>query len=690
MAQISSKIAPFPGCVDKRPTPVAANAAPPSGDPTKELRTYIESLQEESRVARQHQEAAEEDRDRLAEEIRRLQRELEAANEARKQVRSVIIERDNLRAALEKSEVILVEVRRKADASDRQRAQAETQREQAMRLYKETRQEADQHLAARDEASRQRDAALRQRAQALKDHEEAVGRIADLQRQTNELQRGLVEAQAGANKSDGAIQKQLLSIRQARDSAAAQAAELKNRIGELEDKIAELTYDREVSDSATKKAVVEVEAARLKSEEDKEKLHMLETLQAELAEVGQELTSLRQQHAVMQGAKEQLVAQLREFRETHEAMLISNTSQLESTTKERDVLRTRLQERENELQEVRAELASTWASAMQVTEPEIERLSSEVETMRTRAAEIDSVMQHAEEMTRQREEMRLQVIELTAQLENARREIKEIGAQLAEARLQLKLAKVGVASGAKVPVSAPVSADSASSTATAPTRRDHIGAIQDAWKRWQPDAEDSGSVWDLARETAAFAGSCQAAGEQTLHRVATKLAALSETFMAAPQAATPRLHAFVGEAVDFLARLEDISGLDRYIRLTGRRAYVLEADRHACAAIADELRAAGFMVESADNPSSAIAELASHNYDLIVLDAELPELSGAELCGCIRGMEQHAATPIVLVGEANVEAAEAERVAFVSKPFLPEELALRVMIELVKAQLEPA
>ena len=83
MAHKSSKIAPFPGCMDKRPPATEGNAVPPNADPTKELRTFIEGLQEESRLARQQQEAAEEDRDRLAEEVRRLQMELEAANQAR-------------------------------------------------------------------------------------------------------------------------------------------------------------------------------------------------------------------------------------------------------------------------------------------------------------------------------------------------------------------------------------------------------------------------------------------------------------------------------------------------------------------------------------------------------------------------------------------------------------------------------
>jgi CheY-like chemotaxis protein/chromosome segregation ATPase len=691
MAQTSSKIAPFPGCLDKRPVSPEGSAGP-SHDPTKELRTYIEGLQNEAREARLHQEAAEEDRDRLAEEVRRLQMELEAANEARKEVRSVIVERDNLRSSLEKSEVVLVEVRRRAEAADRQRAQAEGQRDQAMQLYKQTRKEAEQHVAAREEAARQRDAALRQRAQALRDHEDAVAKLADAHRQMNDLQRGLMDAQAGANKNDGDIQKQLMAIRQARDSAAAQAAELKIRIGELEDKIAELTYDREVSDKATKKAVIEVEALRVKSEHDAEKLVMLETLQAELAEVGQELTELRQQHASVQGAKEQLVAQLREFRETHEAMLISNTSQLESTTKERDVLRTRLQERETELQDVRAELASTWASAMQVTEPEIERLTKELDALKARAAEIDTVVARAEDMSRQREEMRLQVIELTAQLENARREIKEIGAQLAEARLQLKMAAKGNA------VAAAARATGAANSAPKPTapaalsepQANRPEAMRAAWNRWQQTAHETEGAWELAREAAAFAGSCKAAGQQTLHRLAARLAAVAELVLAAPDSATPQLRSTLRDGIELVARLSEVPDLDARIRLSGGRVYLVENDPDASAAVAETLKGVGLLVEATEQASSAVAELSSHAYHLILLNAQLPEFDGFELCECIRGMESHANTPVVFLTDTAEGMDQAQGAPWLLKPFVPDELALRVLMEMVESQLEIA
>ena len=665
------------------------SVTPMSPDPTKELRSYIEGLQEEARVARRHQEGAEEDRDRLAEEVRRLHLELEAANEARKEVRNVIVERDNLRSALERNETVLVEIRRRADTADRQRAQVESQRDQAIQLYKELKKEADQHVAARDEAARQRDAALRQRAQVLRDQEETTAKLADAQRTINELQKSLLEAQAGANKTGGDIQKQLLAIRQARDSAAAQALEFKARIGELEDTIAELTYDREVSDKATKKAVVELEVFREKAEEAADKLVGLETLQAELAEIGQELTELRQQHASVHGAKEQLVAQLREFRETHEAQLIANTSHLEAVTKERDLIRARLQEREGELQEVRAELANTWANAMEVTEPEIERLTKEVEGMKDRAAQIDTVVERSEEMTRQREEMRLLVIELNAQLENARREIKEIGAQLAESRLQLKLATKGAP--LPPPLNRPVLPPSEVTVEVeAAWPDDRCAALKTAWERWQENTQDSDWAWALARETAAYSGSCQAAGQLTLHRVASRLATLAETVLSKPDRATPRVQGLIGETIQLLTGLGALSTLDTIVKLTGRRAYVVENDPAASDKMCEALRACGFIVDATLHASSAIAELSANCCDVVVIDSYLPEFDGFELHDCIRGIDQHVKTPILIAVDEDPEPGRAEQATFVSKPCVPEELALRAVIELVKTQIEAA
>jgi CheY-like chemotaxis protein len=751
MAHMSSKISPFPGCPDPR-SAGDAGGVPTTGDPTKELRSFIEGLQDEARQARSRQESAEEERDRLAEEVRRLQREVDAAANLRKETRDIASERDRLFAEQERQQLILAEVRRKGEGAERLRAQLESQRDQAINLYKEFRKEAENHVAARDEAVRQRDAALRQRAQVTRDHEELAKRYAEAQRQLVEAQKALVDAQqnASSKRSDGEVQKQIASIRLARDNAAAQVAEMRGRIAELEDTVANLIYDREVSDKATKRAVVEMESFRTQAETDAQKAAMLETLQAELAEVGEELTALREQYASAQGAKEQLVAQLREFRDTHTSMLVSNTGQIESTTKERDVLRTRLQEREAELAEVRAELAAAWAGAMQVTEPEIERLSKELEGMKTRSAEVDDYATKHEEMSRQREDMRLQVIELNAQLENARREIKEIGALLAEARLQNKLASKGaaipvaLAKPVAVPPTPPAIPEPAELTPAAPTVEavvtepepapveekatlleeevapvekvaallkkeaapeiaepavakpapvvmDRLEAMRLAYHRWKESRHDHGLLWEVAKEAAAYCGSNQAAGEQILQRVSGKLAAWLEAMLESQGHGTDANLRTIGQAIEFLSALERISDVDKTIRLTGSRVYVVDDDPGVCAMISDTLGAAGFVVESTLHPSSAIAQLAAESYDLILLDVRLPEVDGFELCGYIRGLDEHQATPIMYVtGVAGSDFQSMSGSEFVGKPFHPAELTLRSMMEVIRPQLIPA
>jgi CheY-like chemotaxis protein len=664
---------------------------PETGDPTKELRTYIEGLQNEARQARLQQEAAEEERDRLAEEVRRLQRESQGASQARKDVRDLATERDGLLAEREKQQLVTMELRRKIEGSERLRTQVEIQRDEAVNLYKELRKQADQHVGAREEAIRQRDAAHRQRVQAARERDELATRFQETQRQLAEAQKALVDAEIGASKkNDGETQRQITALRQARDSAYAQVAEFRERIAELEDAIANLTYDREVSDNATKRAMVELETFRAKAEADAQKAQLLETLQEELAEVGEELTTLRELYAAEQGAKGQLIAQLREFRETHEGMLVANTSRIESAIKERDTLRTRLQERETELVEVRAELAAAWAGAMQVTEPEIQRLTQEVEGMKAQVGQAEQLATNYDEMLRQREAMRLQVIELNAKLENARREIKEIGAQLAEARLQLKLA--GKSPGILNPGRGATGALADASGAIVPRTPDsatlnRVAAMRSAFDQWAQHGEDAALLWELAREVAAFSGSKQAAGEQTLYRLSARLTALIESMLEAPGNALPSFVQTIEETIELIGSLEAIGNLDQIATLAGAKVFVVDDDVDACAALSDVLQQSGFVVEATEHASTALAQLSAKQVDLILMDVRMPEVDGFELCGYLQAMELHASTPVLFVtGDREVEFGGRPGVAFLNKPFHTDELALRAMTLVVKAQ----
>jgi DNA-binding response OmpR family regulator len=150
------------------------------------------------------------------------------------------------------------------------------------------------------------------------------------------------------------------------------------------------------------------------------------------------------------------------------------------------------------------------------------------------------------------------------------------------------------------------------------------------------------------------------------------------------------VQALIGETIKVLTKLSSVAALDTVANLAGRRAYVVENDQALCDHMCAALRSAGFVVDATLYASSAIAELAGTDCDVILMDAQLPEFDGFELHDCIRGGDQHAKTPIIIATEGAAEPGRAPGATFIAKDCSPEELALRALIEVVKAQVEPA
>jgi DNA-binding response OmpR family regulator len=92
------------------------------------------------------------------------------------------------------------------------------------------------------------------------------------------------------------------------------------------------------------------------------------------------------------------------------------------------------------------------------------------------------------------------------------------------------------------------------------------------------------------------------------------------------------------------------------------------------------LELAGHRVALADNGEDALAWIAEHDPDLVVLDLMLPGIDGLEVC---RRLRQTSEVPVVMLtalGEEENRIAGLQLGAddYVTKPFSPRELALRV------------
>jgi DNA-binding response OmpR family regulator len=114
------------------------------------------------------------------------------------------------------------------------------------------------------------------------------------------------------------------------------------------------------------------------------------------------------------------------------------------------------------------------------------------------------------------------------------------------------------------------------------------------------------------------------------------------------------------------------------------RVLVVEDEQDIAGLIKHALEREGAMeVETADSGDSALKSVTDDVPDLIVLDLNLPVLSGVEVCRILRGRPETAKVPIIMV---TARSTESDRVTgldvgaddYITKPFSLRELAARV------------
>ena len=91
------------------------------------------------------------------------------------------------------------------------------------------------------------------------------------------------------------------------------------------------------------------------------------------------------------------------------------------------------------------------------------------------------------------------------------------------------------------------------------------------------------------------------------------------------------------------------------------------------------LRGAGYAVIEADNGVNALKALQGQKVDVIITDINMPEMDGITLVKRIRGLPQHAGTPVlILTTESDPNKKNEGRAAgatgWIVKPFSPDKL----------------
>jgi CheY-like chemotaxis protein/chromosome segregation ATPase len=609
------------------------------------------------------------------------------------------------------------------DAFARQRDGAKKEREELVeRLGQVEAQLADARKVAaennREEIQKQITALRQARDAATKQSAELKQRIGQLEDEIANISYDRDRALAGASKAAEESAAKSDAVKDEADELRKKVAALKRRNATLGEGVDSLTTEVQQLKAAQEQANEEREAAAAELRREMEKL--ARERETEMEEYGNKLGELRS---------------------AHENELQLARQQYEAAMNERDAARARAQEREGELDELRGQLTETKAVVERLASEAAERMQQidvfQKDRLRAEAAEkvLDEarislgdsqkqieyiirdrdtlreqmtaqvnaieeklkqqVAEHAElkrqidqsnhkvrgheNLTREHEEHRLQIIELSAKLATAHGEIKELSAHLAEARLRVKEAS-------KVDTSA---------DAMDPTMKQSLTALRRVFQEYLRQPADSNLLNELQTHAQKLADRARETGQMIVQRVSSVLAALTRELFETPEQATPPTMRSLGQGIEFIATLARDSGVDSRVNLANLTAFAVDDDHSVLDVVCEALEAAGVSASITDSAGAALAGLAGSAYDLIILDVNLPELDGLELCSHVREMDLHKTTPVVFItGHASLE----NRVQFslrggselMIKPFNLLELALRSLSLIIKHRMQAA
>src|SRR5262245_1462697 len=111
--------------------------------------------------------------------------------------------------------------------------------------------------------------------------------------------------------------------------------------------------------------------------------------------------------------------------------------------------------------------------------------------------------------------------------------------------------------------------------------------------------------------------------------------------------------------------------------------YLVDDNPHNLSLLASILRGAGYSVRMSTGGGRALASMRVAAPDLVMLDIQMPEMNGYELCRLLKADPGLADVPVIFISALDdvvdkVTAFEAGGVDFVTKPFHAAEVLARV------------
>ena len=230
--------------------------------------------------------------------------------------------------------------------------------------------------------------------------------------------------------------------------------------------------------------------------------------------------------------------------------------------------------------------------------------------------------------------------------------------------------------------------------ASAPQRLVTLRTGHHAFINGRKDDLRLAQLFEMHRQARLLAGGAAVVGFRKIGQLAGALEALLIQLCDGPASITPSSIRTIAQAMDLLASLFDHATKPEAEVLVPPAILVVDDEVISREAICSALAKANLDAVSLDDPVGAQRLLERDHFDLIVLDVEMPGLSGLDLCAKIRKMATNHATPVVFVTahsdfEIRAQSSLSGGNDFIAKPFLSGELAVKALTWLFKKELGP-
>ncbi|MBI3416188.1 MAG: response regulator [Verrucomicrobia bacterium] len=197
---------------------------------------------------------------------------------------------------------------------------------------------------------------------------------------------------------------------------------------------------------------------------------------------------------------------------------------------------------------------------------------------------------------------------------------------------------------------------------------------------------------ELHRKIHGLAGTAGMVGLTNIAQLSGATAALVKELQEKPKSVTVSTTQTVAQAVDLLGTLFELGTTPMPDAATSSNILVVDDEVISRRAVTYALDKAQLRSTAVEDPNEALKLFAENNFDLIILDIDMPGINGLELCTRLREVPSQKNTPVIFVtGLTDFEHRTKSKLSggndFIAKPFLFIELTVKALLNVLRHRL---